>query len=88
MSLFYKEEHLTLSLIHIFQQRPNIVFILADDMGYGDVSAFNENSHIQTNNIDQMAANGVIFTDAHSCSSVSTPTRYGIITCLLYTSEL
>ena len=62
------------------QQRPNIVFILADDMGYGDVSAFNENSHIQTNNIDQMAANGVIFTDAHSCSSVSTPTRYGIIT--------
>lgn len=59
---------------------PNIIFILADDMGYGDVSAFNEHSGIQTRNIDEMADNGVSFTDAHSCSSVSTPTRYGIIT--------
>lgn len=62
------------------QSKPNIIFILADDMGYGDVSAFNPKSHIQTRNIDQMAANGVAFTDAHSSSSVSTPTRYGIIT--------
>lgn len=59
---------------------PNIIFILADDMGYGDVSAFNEHSGIQTRNLDEMAANGVMFTDAHSCSSVSTPTRYGIMT--------
>lgn len=62
------------------QQKPNIIFILADDMGYGDVSAYNKDSHIQTRHIDQMAANGVMFTDAHSCSAVSTPTRYGIIT--------
>ena len=59
---------------------PNIIFILADDMGYGDVSAFNEHSGITTRNLDEMADNGVSFTDAHSCSSVSTPTRYGIIT--------
>lgn len=62
------------------QQKPNIIFILADDMGYGDVSAYNKDSHIQTRHIDQMAANGVMFTDAHSCSAVSTPTRYGILT--------
>ena len=59
---------------------PNIIFILADDMGYGDVSAFNEHSGITTRNLDEMADNGVSFTDAHSCSSVSTPPRYGIIT--------
>ena len=62
------------------QQKPNIIFILADDMGYGDVSAYNKDSHIQTRHIDQMAANGVMFTNAHSCSAVSTPTRYGILT--------
>lgn len=61
-------------------QKPNIIFILADDMGYGDVSAFNEHSLIQTVNIDRMAANGVSFRDAHSSSSVSTPTRYGVLT--------
>ena len=62
------------------QQKPNIVFILADDMGYGDVSTLNEKSRTQTSNIDRMAANGVTFTDAHSSSAVSTPTRYGILT--------
>ena len=61
------------------QQKPNIIFILADDMGYGDVSAYNKDSHIQTRHIDQMAANGVMFTDAHSCSAVSTPTRSGLL---------
>lgn len=62
------------------EQKPNIVFILADDMGYGDVSAFNENSKIITRNIDQLADQGVIFTDAHTSSAVCTPTRYGILT--------
>ena len=62
------------------EKAPNIVFILADDMGYGDVSALNENSGIQTPNIDKMAQHGVVFTDAHSSSAVSTPTRYGILT--------
>lgn len=59
---------------------PNVVFILADDMGYGDVSAYNENSKIKTPFIDQLAGNGVMFMDAHTSSSVCTPTRYGILT--------
>ena len=61
-------------------KKPNIVFIFADDMGYGDVSALNENSKIQTTNIDRIAHEGVTFTDAHSSSSVSTPSRYSLLT--------
>jgi arylsulfatase A-like enzyme len=59
---------------------PNIVLILADDLGYGDVSSYNANSRIKTSNIDSVASRGLIFKDAHSNSSVSTPTRYGILT--------
>jgi arylsulfatase A-like enzyme len=59
---------------------PNIILILADDMGYGDVSALNEHSGLATPNIDRIAESGVVFTDAHSGSAVSTPTRYGILT--------
>lgn len=62
------------------QEKPNVVIILADDMGYGDVSAFNPNSKFRTPNIDSIGRNGIIFTDAHSTASVSTPSRYGIIT--------
>lgn len=61
-------------------QKPNIVYILADDMGYGDVSCLNENSKLHTPNIDRIAREGVKFTDAHSGSAVCTPTRYGILT--------
>ena len=60
--------------------QPNVVFILADDMGYGDVSALNEKSRIRTPAIDALCREGVTFTDAHSGSSVSTPSRYGILT--------
>ena len=59
---------------------PNIVYILADDMGYGDVSIYNSDSKIKTPNIDKLASEGMRFTDAHSPSSVCTPTRYGILT--------
>ncbi|MEL6945039.1 MAG: arylsulfatase, partial [Bacteroidota bacterium] len=59
---------------------PNIIYILADDLGYGDLSCNNENSKIQTPNIDQLAAEGMLFTDAHSGSAVCTPTRYGVLT--------
>ena len=59
---------------------PNIIFILADDMGYGDVSFLNENSKLKTEHIDRIGREGVTFTDAHSSSAVSTPTRYGILT--------
>ncbi len=60
--------------------RPNIVIILADDLGYGDVSALNPHSKIPTPRIDELAAAGVVFTDAHTPSSVCTPTRYGLLT--------
>ncbi|NQU51137.1 MAG: arylsulfatase [Bacteroidetes bacterium] len=60
--------------------QPNIVYILADDLGYGDVSALNPNSKVKTPNIDQLSTEGMVFRDAHSNSSVCTPTRYGILT--------
>jgi len=59
---------------------PNIIYILSDDMGYGDVSCLNKNSKIHTRHLDQLAKEGMIFTDAHSGSAVCTPTRYGILT--------
>ena len=59
---------------------PNIIYILADDMGYGDVSIYNPESRIKTPNIDRLASEGMRFTDAHSPSAVCTPTRYGILT--------
>jgi arylsulfatase A-like enzyme len=59
---------------------PNIVVILLDDLGYGDFSCYVENNKIKTPHIDQIASEGMRFTDAHSPSSVCTPTRYGIIT--------
>ncbi len=59
---------------------PNIVYILADDLGYGDVSAYNTEGGIATPNIDRLAAEGMRFTDAHSPSSVCTPTRYALLT--------
>lgn len=61
-------------------QKPNIIYILADDLGIGDVSAYNPNGKIQTENIDNLAKCGVKFTDAHTTSAVCTPTRYGIMT--------
>lgn len=62
------------------ERRPNIVLVLADDMGYGDVSALNEESKIATPGIDRLAREGVTFTDAHTSSSVSTPSRYALLT--------
>ena len=60
--------------------RPNIVYILADDLGYGDLSCLNKDSKIKTPYLDSMAAEGMYFSDAHSNSSVCTPTRYGVVT--------
>ncbi|MDZ8117003.1 sulfatase family protein [Pontiella agarivorans] len=59
---------------------PNIVYILADDMGPGDVSAYNTAGKIPTPHIDRIAQEGVRFTDAHSNASICTPTRYGTMT--------
>lgn len=62
-------------------RKPNIVYILADDLGYGDVSCYNPSEGlISTPNIDGLAAQGMRFTDAHSPSSVCTPTRYALLT--------
>lgn len=60
--------------------KPNIIYVLTDDLGYGDITAFNPNSKIKTPHLDQMANEGMMFTDAHTSSSVCTPTRYGILT--------
>jgi arylsulfatase A-like enzyme len=60
---------------------PNIVYILCDDLGYGDVSCLNpDKGKIPTPHVDTLASQGMIFTDCHSGSSVCTPTRYGLLT--------
>jgi arylsulfatase A len=60
--------------------RPNIVLVLADDMGYDVVHALNPKSRIATPHIDRLIRQGICFTDAHSGSAVCSPTRYGILT--------
>jgi arylsulfatase A-like enzyme len=60
--------------------RPNIVFILADDLGYGDLGVFNPQSKIPTPVLDRLAGEGMRFTDAHAPSAVCTPTRYAMLT--------
>ncbi|MCA9193363.1 MAG: sulfatase-like hydrolase/transferase [Planctomycetales bacterium] len=60
--------------------RPNILLILADDLGFGDVSCYNSEAKVQTRNVDRLATGGIRFTDAHSPSTVCTPTRYSLLT--------
>jgi arylsulfatase A-like enzyme len=60
--------------------KPNIVFILADDLGYGDVGVFNPKSKIPTPRLDRLAGEGIRFTDAHAPDAVCTPSRYGFLT--------
>lgn len=62
------------------EDRPNVLYILADDLGWGDLRCYNPDSAIPTPNGDRLASQGVRFTDMHSPSSVCTPTRYGILT--------
>jgi arylsulfatase A-like enzyme len=61
-------------------ERPNIIFILSDDLGYGDVGCYNPESKIPTPNLDKMAKDGIMFTDAHSPATVCTPSRYSLLT--------
>jgi arylsulfatase A-like enzyme len=61
-------------------RRPNILIILADDMGYGDVAVLNRGSRIPTPNLDRLAREGLMFTDAHSAGSYCVPSRYGLLT--------
>lgn len=60
---------------------PNIVYIICDDLGYGEIQALNpDRSKVPTPHVDKLASQGMVFTDAHSGSSVCTPTRYGVLT--------
>lgn len=65
---------------HAAPQRPNIVVILADDMGVGDIAYGNKRARVATPHLDALAAGGMRFDDAHSSSSVCTPTRYALLT--------
>lgn len=65
---------------HAAAGKPNIIYILCDDLGYGDVACLNPEGKIKTPHMDQLAKEGMTFTDAHSGSAVCTPTRYGVIT--------
>lgn len=71
---------LTPRLAAAAEPKPNLVFILADDLGYGDVKCFNPASKIPTPNLDRLAREGMRFTDAHAPSAVCTPTRYALLT--------
>jgi arylsulfatase A-like enzyme len=62
------------------QDVPNIVIIYADDMGYGDLNCQNPNSKIPTPHLDQLASEGMRFTDAHSSSGICSPSRYALLT--------
>ena len=68
------------SLAHARSEQPNIVIILADDMGIDSVAALNEKCGVGTPNLDRLVAQGLTFTDAHSGSAVCSPTRYGVLT--------
>ena len=59
---------------------PNVVIILADDMGYGDLQAFNPQSKMRTPHLDDLAKRGMCFTDAHSGGSTCVPSRYSLLT--------
>ena len=60
--------------------KPNILLILADDLGHGDVGCYNPEAKVPTPNLDRLARNGMRFTDAHSPSTVCTPSRYSLLT--------
>ena len=61
-------------------ERPNIVFVLFDDLGYGQPPSYRSESEFSTPNLDRLASEGMRFRDAHSASAVCTPTRYGVLT--------
>ncbi len=70
----------TLALPLRAAEQPNILIILADDLGYGDVGCYNAESKVPTPHIDRLARAGMRFTDAHSPATVCTPTRYSLMT--------
>ena len=71
---------LAISSATLAARKPNIVLILTDDLGYGDVSFLNPESKVQTPHMDALARAGVWATDAHAPSTVCSPSRYSILT--------
>jgi arylsulfatase A len=71
-----------LCLVHglVAASQPNILIILVDDLGYGDLRSYNSDSKIPTPHLDQLAEEGMRFTDAHSAGSLCHPSRYGLMT--------
>ena len=67
-----------LAATSVAADNPNIIIIYADDLGYGDLSCYNPKAAYETPRLDQMAAEGIRFTDAHSPSTVCSPSRYGL----------
>ncbi len=72
--------HCFLGGVSLADDKPNILLILADDLGYGDVRCYNDQSKVATPHIDRLARGGMRFTDAHSPATVCTPTRYSLMT--------
>ena len=61
-------------------RRPNVILMLADDLGIGDLSCYNPDSKLHTEHLDQLAAEGLKCNDAHASSALCTPSRYGLLT--------
>ena len=69
------------SLFGDSNEKPNIIYLICDDLGYGDIQCLNEKAgKIPTPHTNKLASEGMTFTDSHSGSSVCTPTRYGLLT--------
>lgn len=77
--IFFSVVYLSICLVAAAQQKPNVILIYTDDLGYGDLSCYGAKK-INTPNIDKLAGNGVRFTNAHSTSATCTPSRYALLT--------
>ena len=77
--LIYLAIILSSTSVAFAEDRPNILLILADDLGYEDLG-FQNSPEIQSPNLDRLAANGIRFTDAHTTASVFSPSRTGLMT--------
>ena len=67
-------------VLHAEVSKPNVVFVLFDDIGYGQPPSYRKDSPFKTPNVDRLAKQGIRFTDAHSAAANCTPTRYGVLT--------
>ena len=68
------------SVIVTQAEKPNIILVYVDDMGYGDASCLNPQSKFKTPHLDRLAREGMTFTDGHCSDTVCTPSRYGLLT--------